>query len=153
MFGFLVTLHLIVCVLLAIVILMQAGRGGGLTEGFASAESFLGAKTTGFMVKTTAVLTSLFLILSLSLAYISSKTSRSLITAERISGKKVDAVSPLTANALSEPAAAQQVPAEPVSHDAVKPEESAADNKPKDSAAAEKPVSPDSAEKSVEKNN
>ncbi len=73
-------LHAGVCILLAVIILMQSGRGGGLTEGFSSAESMLGAKTNDFMVKATTVFASLFLITCLSLAFISSKKEESLMS-------------------------------------------------------------------------
>ena len=79
MFAVIVFVHVIVCVLLISVILMQSGRGGGLTDGFAAAESMFGAKTTSFMVKTTTILASLFLITCLSIAVISSKKDESLV--------------------------------------------------------------------------
>ena len=43
--GFILVIHVIVCVLLVIAILMQAGRGGGLTETFQSAESIFRPQT------------------------------------------------------------------------------------------------------------
>lgn len=79
MTGILIPIHVIICILLVIVILMQSGRGGGLTEGFAAAESMFGAKTNSFMIKTTTVLASVFLITCLSLAYFSSDKDRSLM--------------------------------------------------------------------------
>jgi len=60
MIGFFTFLHSVFCLCLVIVILMQSGRGGGLTEAFASAESMFGAKTNEMMVKLTAVLAMLF---------------------------------------------------------------------------------------------
>ena len=77
--GFLFFMHAVVAILLVMVILMQSGRGGGLTEGFASAESMFGAKTNSFMVKTTSVLAAFFIITSLSLAFLSSRKDRSLM--------------------------------------------------------------------------
>ena len=84
MTAFFIFLHAAVCILLIAVILMQSGRGGGLTEGFAAAESIFGAKTTSFMVKTTSALAFLFLITCLSLAVLSSKKSASLMDEESI---------------------------------------------------------------------
>lgn len=66
-------------ILLITVILMQSGRGGGLTESFASAESMFGAKTNEFMVRATVILSGVFLVTSLILAHLSSKKDRSLI--------------------------------------------------------------------------
>ncbi|HOW35852.1 MAG TPA: preprotein translocase subunit SecG [Candidatus Omnitrophota bacterium] len=84
MFGFIVFIHVLLCILITIVILMQAGKGGGLAESFSSAESMFGAKTNTILVKTTAVFVSIFLVTCLSLAVISSKANRSLIDKEAI---------------------------------------------------------------------
>lgn len=79
MFGFIIAIHVILCILVAAIILMQSGRGGGLTESFAAAESMFGAKTNTVLVKATAVLVAIFLITCLGLAVLSSKANRSLI--------------------------------------------------------------------------
>ena len=78
--GIIIFLHTVVAVLLVMIILMQSGRGGGLTEAFSPAESLFGAKTNIFMVRGTAVLAGIFLTTSLTLAYLSSKKERSLMT-------------------------------------------------------------------------
>ncbi len=80
MIGFVTVLHALVTILLLVVILMQSGRGGGLTEGFASAESMFGAQTNEFMIKATTVLSSLFLITCLGLAVLSSQKGKSLMS-------------------------------------------------------------------------
>ena len=80
MTTFILIMHTLICVLLCTVILMQAGRGGGLTEAFSSAESVFGAKTNSFMVKTTTVLASIFLITCLTLAFLSSRREKSLMS-------------------------------------------------------------------------
>jgi len=72
-------IHTVICILLVIAILMQSGKGGGLTEGFASAESMLGAQTNTFMTKLTGVLVALFVGTSLTLAFLSSKKDASLM--------------------------------------------------------------------------
>ena len=59
---------------------MQSGRGGGLTESFASAESMFGAKTNQFMVRLTVTVACVFLVASLSLARLSAIKERSLIS-------------------------------------------------------------------------
>ena len=79
MFNFIIVVHILVCILLALIILMQSGRGGGLTEGFAAAESMFGAKTNVVLVRATTVLASLFLSTCLSLAFLSTQKSKSLI--------------------------------------------------------------------------
>jgi len=80
MVSFLMFIHAIICVLVVVVVLMQSGRGGGLTEGFASAESMFGAQTNAFMTKSTTVLTVLFFITALSLAFLSSQQGKSLMS-------------------------------------------------------------------------
>jgi preprotein translocase subunit SecG len=79
MTGLFIFVHTVTCMLLITVILMQSGRGGGLTEGFAAAESMFGAKTNEFMIKATSVLTAIFLVTSLVLAHLSSKKEQSLL--------------------------------------------------------------------------
>ena len=82
--GFILVIHVIVCVLLVITILMQAGRGGGLTETFQSAESMFGTQTNVFMVRTTTVLAVIFLSTSLILAFNSSKGDKSLMANKKL---------------------------------------------------------------------
>ena len=89
MTTFIIVIHALICILLSMVILMQSGRGGGLTETFASAESVFGAKTNSFMVKTTAILASLFLVTCLSLAYFSSRKDRSLMSDKSLMKKEM----------------------------------------------------------------
>jgi preprotein translocase subunit SecG len=79
---FLLIIHSLICVLLLLAILMQAGRGGGLTEQFASAETVFGAQTNQFMVRTTSVLATIFFTTCLLLAFMSARQERSLM-AER----------------------------------------------------------------------
>ena len=59
---------------------MQSGRGGGLTESFASAESVFGAKTNSMLIKATTVLAAVFLITCLTPAFLSTKTKESLMS-------------------------------------------------------------------------
>ena len=81
--AFFIFLHCAVAVLLMGAILMQSGKGGGLTEQFASAESIFGARTNVMMVKATAVLATIFLVTSISLAVFSSKQSESLMMSRK----------------------------------------------------------------------
>ncbi|MEW5895595.1 MAG: preprotein translocase subunit SecG [Candidatus Omnitrophota bacterium] len=79
MTGLFIFVHVLVCVMLIVIILMQSGRGGGLTEGFAAAESVFGAKTNEFMIKATAIAGIIFLVTSLTLAHLSSRAERSIM--------------------------------------------------------------------------
>ena len=90
MIGPILIIHSLVCVFLATIILMQSGRGGGLTEAFASAESLFGAKTNSFLIKATSFLGVMFLITCLSLAFLSSKKERSLMPTKLATPSKED---------------------------------------------------------------
>lgn len=83
MTGLIIFIHAVICILLIAIILMQPGKSGGLTEGFASAESIFGAKTNVFIIKTTTVLAAFFLATCLGLAILSSQKNKSLM-AERV---------------------------------------------------------------------
>ena len=108
MMGFVITIHVIVCVLLIIIILIQAGRGGGLVEGFSGVESMFGTKTNTFLTRTTTVLSVLFLLTCLSLAFLSARQSRSLMRSIKAQQ------TPQPAPAVPPPAPAQ-APSEPAS--------------------------------------
>jgi preprotein translocase subunit SecG len=98
MLTLVIVIHSIVCILLGLIILMQSGRGGGLTEAFASAESVFGAQTSTFLVKGTTILASLFLVTCLSIAFLSSKKSQSIMmnrAAETAPVKKLDITIPI----------------------------------------------------------
>src|SRR5476649_2062923 len=82
--GFILVIHVIVCVLLVISILMQAGRGGGLTETFQSAESMFGTQTNVFMVRLTTILAAIFMCTSLLFAFKSSKGDQSLMANKKL---------------------------------------------------------------------
>ena len=77
--GFIIVVHVIICMLLATLILVQSGKGGGLTEQFAPAGEMFGTQTSGFLIKGTTIFASLFLATCLSLALLSSKKEESLM--------------------------------------------------------------------------
>ena len=81
MFNFVMVIHIIASLVLILVILMQAGRGGGMSEMFggASTQTIFGTSVGQFLTKATAVCAVLFIITSLSLAVLSSKRSKSLM--------------------------------------------------------------------------
>ena len=90
MYTFLTVLHVFVCVFLMLVVLLQAGRGGGIGLAFGGSggsQSVFGSSGGAtFLTKLTAVCAILFMTNSLVLAYMSSQSdSRRL---ERIATKK-----------------------------------------------------------------
>jgi preprotein translocase subunit SecG len=79
MMTFVITVHVIVCLLLITVTLIQSGRGTGLVEGFSGLESMLGTQTNAFLARATIVLSIIFFFTCLSLAFLSLQQSRSLM--------------------------------------------------------------------------
>lgn len=79
MMGLIIAIHVIACILLIAIILVQTGRGGGLVDSFSGIESMFGTKTNKFLTNTTGVLSTLFILTCLSLAFLSARQSRSLL--------------------------------------------------------------------------
>jgi preprotein translocase subunit SecG len=85
MYGFILTLHLLVCLGLVAVVLVQSGKGGGLAGGAfgGTAQTVFGGRgATDFITRATMVLGGAFFVTSLVLALLSSRTAggnRSLI--------------------------------------------------------------------------
>lgn len=85
-YGILIFSHIFVCIGLIIIVLVQAGRGGGLAESFSSAESIFGTKTNIFLTRATMLFAIIFLTTCLTLAFLSKQRSRSIMA-----GQKTDA--------------------------------------------------------------
>lgn len=80
MYAILIAIYVIVCIFLITVILMQSGRGGGISETLGGTfQSFFGPRVTNVLVRATAILATLFLLLSLIIAKLSSEKARSVI--------------------------------------------------------------------------
>ena len=92
MFTFVLVVHVLVCMVLVFIVLMQSGRGGGLTDNFSAAESMFGAKTNTVLVRATTTLAFIFLVTSLSLAFLSSQKDKSLLmnAAQKMEEKAFD---------------------------------------------------------------
>ncbi len=80
-YGFVLTVHILVCLVLIAVILLQAGRGGGLADSFggSAAQSFLGTRGTVYLTRATTVCATMFMITSVTLAFNSVRRGRSLM--------------------------------------------------------------------------
>ena len=79
MYALLLLVHLIVCIALVGVVLMQSGKGGGLAGGAfgGSAQTVFGGRgATDFVTRATMVLGAAFFITSLTLALMSTGTTR-----------------------------------------------------------------------------
>jgi preprotein translocase subunit SecG len=70
---FLTVIHVVACVFLILVVLLQQGKGGGLSAmGGGGAQVFGGSGAGNFMTRLTAICAAVFMMTSLSLAYLSS---------------------------------------------------------------------------------
>jgi len=81
MYYFMITVHVIACLLLIVVVLLQAGRGGGLSGAFGVADSqtIFGSRAGDFLTKSTTTMAVVFMIGSLLLAIMSSNRSSSVM--------------------------------------------------------------------------
>ena len=75
MFSFIITLHVIVCIALILIVLLQTGKGAemGAAFGGASQTIFGGSGPAGFLNKLTTAVAILFMVTSLSLCYLSGR--------------------------------------------------------------------------------
>lgn len=90
MYIFLLVIHIITCLVLILVILLQSGKGGGVSEMFGGSamQDAFGTKVSSFLTKATTVCASLFLVTCLLLAVIASHQGKSLIEKEFIKQKR-----------------------------------------------------------------
>src|SRR3984885_4442635 len=86
-------LHVFVCAVLMFVVLLQQGKGGGMGAAFgggAAAQVFGGRGAGNLLTRATAVCAGIFMLTSVSLAYLSSSGDRDLrarIVEEQRKGK------------------------------------------------------------------
>ena len=81
LYGIVIAIHVIVSLVLISVILLQAGRGGGLSESFggSSTQTILGTKSSVFLKRATAVSAVLYILMCLLLGVMTSHRGRSLV--------------------------------------------------------------------------
>ena len=110
MYALLIILHVIVSVVLILVILLQAGRGGGLSEtfGMSSTQTFFGTSAAKFLKTATSVCAVIFLLTCLGLAALSTHRSRSLVR----QGRFKEAIPPAATEPAAPPQAADAAPQE-----------------------------------------
>ena len=121
MYALLMALHLIVCLCLVSVILVQSGKGGGLAGGAfggATQTVFGGRGATDFITRATIVLGVMFFVTSLSLALITTRGNvggRSVVSeaAKRAAGTAPPAGTPPATGAPAGTAPATPAPVTP----------------------------------------
>ena len=86
MYSILIVVHVIISLFLIAVILLQAGKGGGLSDTFGGSQmqNLFGTKSTTVLTRLTAVCAIGFIVTCISLAIISSHRARSIIDNVRI---------------------------------------------------------------------
>ncbi|MFA4854265.1 MAG: preprotein translocase subunit SecG [Candidatus Omnitrophota bacterium] len=99
MMTLIITVHVIACVILITLVLIQRGRGAGLVESFAGVESMFGTKTNAFLTRTTTIMSIVFFLTCLSLAVLSVRQSKSLMRNVKSQAAKTEAApsAPLSA--------------------------------------------------------
>ena len=106
MFTLVLIIHILACLSLIGLILIQQGRGGGLVDSFSGVESMFGTKTSTFLTRATTILASLFIVTCLGLAFMSTQRNKSVL--ERV---KMKAPAPPAAPVeASKPASLEQTP-------------------------------------------
>ncbi len=119
LYGIVLLIHVIVCLILIAVILLQAGRGGGLSDTFggSAAQSILGTRGAAYLTRATTAFATIFMLTSLGLAILSVHRSKSLLEGIRptavvpVAPPGTDATAPVEAEAEGAQAE-DQVPAE-----------------------------------------
>jgi preprotein translocase subunit SecG len=102
LFGILLTLNIIVCLALVAVVLLQRSEGGALGMG-GGPTGFMSARGAGdLLTRTTWILFSAFLVLSLALTLLSGRQSNSASITSKL---KIDSLDPNSLNAPAAPAA------------------------------------------------
>ncbi|MBN1913848.1 MAG: preprotein translocase subunit SecG [Candidatus Omnitrophica bacterium] len=119
MMSLIITVHVIACVLLIIVILIQAGRGGGLVDSFSGVESMFGTKTNALLSRITTIFAAVFFATCIGLALFSARQSRSLLENKAAVSQKIPpvATAPKEGPKDSEGAAAAAVEIPPAAED------------------------------------
>jgi len=116
MYAFLLALHMVVCLCLVAVILVQSGKGGGLAGGAfggATQTVFGGRGATDFITRATVVLGVLFFVTSLSLALMTTRgpgTQRSVVQEAQ---KRAASSAPPTLPSATPPAGSGATPTAP----------------------------------------
>ena len=130
----LTVIHIIVCLVLILVILLQAGRGQGLTgPSFASGnvQSLFGTRAGDFLTKATTVSAIFFILTCFGLDFIETQKSRSLLEVKRHPQAPIDidAIKKALEKMKQEKSPAAVVPPVPVSAPAAQPQKASSESK------------------------
>lgn len=142
------TLHIVVCVVLVILILLQAGKEGmGVIFGGGNTSVFGSSGAGGMLAKMTAFMAVVFVVTSLSYTYVTSSRpsdESAVLKVEPLTIEDVPAkpVAAPEAAAPAQPAATSEAPAAPEAApaEAAAPEAPAASEAPAEAPAADAPA-------------
>ena len=115
LYTLILIVHVFVSFVLIAVILLQAGRGGGLSDSFGggAAQSMFGTRGAVYLTRATTVCATVFMLTSLSLAVSSVQHGRSLMERAAAASPAKAAPAPTPAPAATTPAPKQETaPAE-----------------------------------------
>lgn len=102
MSTYILVIHIVISIFLVAVVLLQSGKGGaGSTFGGGESQTLLGTSGGSFMGKLTTVAAIIFMLTSLTLAYLASTSAKSSIMTGVESESKIEATQE-NANAVSE---------------------------------------------------
>ena len=96
MYAVLLVIHIIVSLFLIFIILIQSGKGEGLSDVFGGGSSqttIFGSRTGNFLTKATTASAIIFMITCLSLALISKKSGGSVVQQELLKEQAVEKMS------------------------------------------------------------
>lgn len=105
LYGLILVVHLLVCLVLIAVILLQAGRGGGVADTFGgAAQSIFGTRGAAYLTRATTACAILFMLTSLFLAFLSAQQGRSLTEKMPVQAQEKAAAVPETTKPEEQPA-------------------------------------------------
>ncbi len=105
MYYVVIAVHGVVCLFLVAVILLQAGRGGGLSDiAGGQPQSILGTQTNQFMTRVTEVCAVLFVVTSVTLGIMTSHRGKSLFEKEAAKQALKSMIPPITVPVTPAPA-------------------------------------------------
>lgn len=111
MYAFITALHVVVCILLILIVLLQTGKGAEMGAAFGgSTQTVFGSSgPAGFLNKMTTAVAVLFMVTSLLLCYLSGRVSMPTIMDEQVG--QTEQAAPPAAEQLPAPAAEEKLPA------------------------------------------
>lgn len=107
LYWIIITFHVIASLVLIFVILLQSGRGGGLSEAFGGGQTqtIFGTSAPQFLAKVTSFAAVVFLLTCLTLAIMSSKKSQSVMEKETLKSSIMEPTKVDSQKAPEKPAA------------------------------------------------